>query len=227
MDRWVSILKPLHYESIITAKKITVFNVTSFIGTGIIFGILTMLSTGETDSFVTDNQAVDDVIFNGTTNISGTLNICSYSDVNNNFTEVEYMNSQNTSWVWIVAMLGMNMITIGLYTAILFELKKQLRKIQPNISDPQTMQRPINMYKGTIKLLFIMIYFTIIWGGSGFVSLLLITSVVQNMMSPKTYIFFYHIYSVLVMTPCIVNITVYGIATNQFMHELKTSLKIK
>ena len=228
VDRWVSILKPLHYESIITAKKITVFIVTSFTGTGIFVFSLFLLLAGEIDPSDKDNQTVSHELSNINLNISGT-NIISNSPIAHSVTQTEYINSQNVVhiWIWTIALLGMNMITIGLYTSILFELKKQLRKIQPNIEN-QILQRPTNKYKGTIKLLFTMIYFTVNFGLAGFVSLLLVTGVltVQDM-SSKTFMFFSHISGVVAMTPCIINITVYGLTTKHFMYELKRFLKYK
>ena len=140
------------------------------------------------------------------------------------------MGSMSTvhTWIWILALLRTNMITIGLYSAILFELKKQLRKIQPNIND-QTQQKPMNMYKGTIRLLFMMIYFTVAWGLGGFVATLQMTGVftLQDVLSSYSYMIYYHISGVLVMTPCIVNISIYGLATKQFKNEFKHFIKRK
>ena len=236
VDRWVSILKPLHYESIITAKKITVYIVITFIGSGILVLSSVVIIEGETNSSAALNQSVHDVISNIKMDISGTLqnrnetNITTSSQMTHNVTQTEYIDSQNTvqRWIWILALLGMNMITIGLYSAILVELKKQLRKIQPNIND-QAQQRPINMYKGTIKLLFLMIYFTITWGLVGLHAILEITGVFifLDVLSFYAYMLVYHISGVLVMTPCIVSISIYGLATKQFKNEFKHFIKRK
>ena len=73
VDRWVSILKPLHYETIITVTKITVYIVTSFIGTGICFLSLFITIAGKTNSFTEKKQTVHDVISNIKMDIDGTL----------------------------------------------------------------------------------------------------------------------------------------------------------
>ena len=107
--------------------------------------------------------------------------------------------------------------------AILFELKKQMRKSQPGIND-ETLSKHQNKFKGMIKLFFIMVYFTTIWGVRGFINILWATGVVtsQHMyISSKAYTVFINLFSIFGMTPCFVNITLYGLGTKQFRHELQ------
>ena len=100
-----------------------------------------------------------------------------------------------------------------------------MTQIQPNIGGG-TQQRPRAMYKGVIKLIFVMVYFTIIWGGGGFFTLLLATGAFSIQQSySREYVIIQQLYEAFAMTTCIVNITFYGLATREFKQELKAFLR--
>jgi hypothetical protein len=75
----------------------------------------------------------------------------------------EYLNNGYIifMWIWVVLMFVMNILSLGMYAMIMYQLKTQLKRIYPNTENAD---KPRHMYKGVVKLFFIMIYFTITWG---------------------------------------------------------------
>ena len=203
MDCWISVTKPLHYEAIVTTKKVTSYIVITFIATAV-YASSTILILQRSDTIIVANETDH------------------HSNVTDNLiTLALHPAALATMWTFVLAVLLMNVITVGIYTVVLNVLKKQIQKIQPTINN-EAQQRPRTMYKGIIKLLFIMIYFTLNYGLAGMLTLMQVIGVITlEQVSSRKYQVFEHLYTVLAMTPCFVNIIFYGLTNNQFKHELK------
>ena len=197
IDRCYSILKPLHYETIITKMKIMIYIVMSCTLTALL-SLSPLLYPVE---LIINNK---------------TLNTPANEHINTGYFVF--------AGIWVLSLFTISMISISIYSGILCVLRKQMRRIQPH-SD--TLQRPRSMYKGILKLTFIMIYFTLMWGMIMCTLFAMITGMltVQQWVSASYYTTFMGIFDLLNMTSCFVNIIFYGVANKQFINELKSILQ--
>ena len=196
-------MKPLHYEAIVTTKKVTSYIVITFIATAV-YVSSTILILQSFDTIIVANKTDH------------------HSNVTDNLiTLALHPAAIATMWTFVLTVLMMNVITVGIYTVLLIVLKKQIQKIHPNINN-EAQQRPRTMYKGIIKLLFLMIYFTLNYGFAGILILMQVTGVITlEQVSSREYQVFEHLNTVLAMTPCFVNIIFYGLTNTQLKHDLK------
>ena len=193
IDRCYSILKPLHYETVITKMKIMIYIIMSC-------ALAALLSLS---SFLYPFEL-------NTNNL--TLNTPA-----NEYISTGYIVFTG---IWVFSLFTINMVSLSIYSGILCVLGKQMRRVQPH-SD--TLQRPRSMYKGIMKLTFIMIYFTLMWGMIMCTLFAVITGMltVQQLFS-ASYRTFNGIFDLFNMTSCFVNIIFYGLANKQFTNELKS-----
>ena len=195
IDRCYSILKPLHYETIITKMKIMIYIIMSCTLTAL-FSLSSILYPLEPNfNNITLNTPVNENINTGYIVFGG---------------------------IWVLSLFIISIISISIYSGILCVLRKQMRRIQPHCD---TLQRSRSMYKGIMKLTFIMIYFTLMRGMMIGTTFALITGMltVQQLFS-ASYVVFMDIYGLFNITSCFVNIIFYGLANKQFTNELKSVL---
>ena len=200
VDRWTSIMKPLHYGSIVTSRKLTIYIISTGIATAV-FSLSTFLYPVDPQYYM---LALNDTSRNQV--IGESFNRCYYIFF----------------WIWVLVLPAMNIITISIYSIILCVLKKQIKKIRPN---GESQRKPNTTYKGVIKLLFIMIYFIACWGSSGISMLLTTTAFTIEMSATKASILLKLVLEVLTMTTSFTNIIFYGVMNKQFRHELKSMIR--
>ena len=203
VDRWISITKPLHYETIVKTRKLTIYIVISGIISGL-FSFSLFLSPIDPQNYADSQNHTHPGNETGDETVGELINLGYYV----------------ISWIWVLALAAMNIITMSIYSVILCILRRQMQKIQPN---KKTLQRPRNMYRGVIKLLFIMLYFTVCWGLFGLVLFLHASGVITlELRQSKAFVIFDEILEIMLMTTSFINIICYGLINKQFKCELKS-----
>ena len=189
-------VEPLHYQTIVTTKKVTAFIIIAGIITGL-FSLSPLLYPIEPQKYM--NNAND--------------------------TLVEQTGFENLTsgyfafyWVCVLAFVVINITTIAIYSVILGILKKQLQKIHPH---DQALHKSRSHYKGIIKLLFIMIYF-LMYAGAGYVMLLIATDLFTELRMSNTYFVLIETFEVVLMTTCFINILFYGLLNQPVKNEIKS-----
>ena len=190
-------MKPLHYQTIVTTKKVTAFIIIAGIITWL-FSLSPLFYPIEPQKYM--NTANDTLVEQ---------------------TGFEHLTSGYFAffWVCVLAFVVMDIITIVIYSVILCILKKQLQKIHPH---DQAVHESRSQYKGVIKLLFIMIYFGVCWGLAGYVMLLIATDLFTELRMSNTYFVLIEMFEVVLMTTCFINILFYGLLNQPVKNEIKS-----
>ena len=192
IDRCYSILKPLRYETIITKTKIVIYIIMS----------CTLIALLSMSTFFYPMEL-------NTNNITLNTPANEHKIISTGYIVF--------SGIWVLLLFTTNMISISIYSGILCVLRKQMRRIQPHSN---TLQRSRSMYKGILKLAFIMIYFTLMW----IMMICSIFAMITGMFS-ASYRIFIEIQDLFNITSCFINIIFYGLANKQFTNELKSILR--
>ena len=137
-DRYIAVIKPLHYHMLVTKTRVVVF-ATGTCLIGIVFASMMLLVPG-----ITVGEFYD---LNG--NVTLTLNRL-YTPGYDAFL---------TSWLVILMLIGL--VMWGMYIPILITIRKQHRAVQQQMSNQEQSTGTATSHKGTIMLCAAMIYFTI------------------------------------------------------------------
>ncbi len=125
IDRWTSIIKPLHYETIITIRRVVVYVIVTCIASSLFSLAMAMFPTNSPDEIQTYMTKQNKTF--------GELSFGEYFGKN-------YMVFTS---IWVMTIFFIQIITISMYAIILCVLKKQMRRIHANNN---AVDRPMSMY---------------------------------------------------------------------------------